>query len=74
MNPVYVITATATAVTNFSTTALEPQPRFIEMAQPKQEPQPQFSENSQLIHHYYIHISSVTQHENYRLLQGQQMH
>ena len=26
----YVITATATAVINFSTTALEPQPRFYE--------------------------------------------
>ena len=43
----YVITATATATTviNFSTTALEPQPRFLKIPQPKQEPQPQFSKN-----------------------------
>ena len=34
----YVITATATAVINFSTTALEPQPRFLQIPQPKQEP------------------------------------
>ena len=55
----YVITATAsaTAVINFSTTALEPQPRFLKIPQPKQEPQPRFSENSQPIHHYfYVHI------------------
>ena len=38
----YLITATATAVINFSTTALEAQPRF--------------SENSQLIHHYIPNI------------------
>ena len=47
----YVITATATAVINFSTTALEPQPRFLKIPQPKQEPQPRFSEWSQPIHH-----------------------
>ena len=41
----YVITATATAVIDFSTTALELQPRFLKIPQPKQEPQPQFSEN-----------------------------
>ena len=45
----YVITATA--VINFSTTALEPQPRFLKIPQPKQEPQPRFSEISQPIHH-----------------------
>ena len=39
----YVITATATAVIHFSTTALEPQPRFLKIPQPKQEPQPRFS-------------------------------
>ena len=43
---------TATAVINFSTSALEPQPQFLKIPQPKQEPQPRFSENSQLIHHY----------------------
>ena len=45
----YVITATAiaTAVINFSTTALEPQPWFSKIPQPKQEPQPRFSENLQ---------------------------
>ena len=50
----YVITptATATAVINFSTTALEPQPRFLKIPQPKEEPQLRFSENSQPIHHY----------------------
>ena len=46
----YVITATA--VINFSTTALKPQPRFLKMPQPNQEPQPRFSENAQPIHHY----------------------
>ena len=46
----YVITATA--VINFSTTALEPQPWFLKIPQPKQEPQPRFSENSQPIDHY----------------------
>ena len=39
----YVITATA--VIHFNTTALEPQPRFLKIPQPKQEPQPRFSEN-----------------------------
>ena len=47
----YVTTETATAVIVFSTTALEPQPRFLKLPQPKQEPQPRFSENSQPIHH-----------------------
>ena len=49
----YVITATgtATAVINFSTTALEPQPQLLKIPQPKQKPQPRFSENSQPIHH-----------------------
>ena len=41
----YVITATATAVINFSITALEPQPRFLKIQQAKQEPQLRFSEN-----------------------------
>ena len=48
---VVIATATATAVINFSTTALEPQPWFLKMPQPKQERQPRFSENSQPIHH-----------------------
>ena len=48
-----VITATATVVINFSTTALEPQLQFSKIPQPKQELQPWFSENSQPIHHYY---------------------
>ena len=49
----YVITATATAtaVFNFITTALEPQLRFLKMPQPQQEPQPRFFEYSQPIHH-----------------------
>ena len=57
----YVIAATATATTviNFSTTALEPQPRFLKTPQPKQEPQPRFSEHSQPIHHYYIHVQLI---------------
>ena len=50
----YVITATA--VINFSTTALEPQPRFLKIPQPKQETQPRFSENSQPIHHYILYL------------------
>ena len=37
-----------------STTALEPQSRFLKIPQPKQEPQPRFSENSLPIHHYCI--------------------
>ena len=56
----YVITATA--VVNLGTTALEPQPQFLEILQANQEPQPRFSENSQPIHHYYtyIHIETAT--------------
>ena len=47
----YVITATA--VINFSTTALEPQLRFLKIPKTKQEPQPRFSEYSQPIHHQF---------------------
>ena len=47
----HLISAMATAVVNFSTTALQPQPQFWKTPQPKQEPQPRFSENSQPIHH-----------------------
>ena len=53
----YVITETATAVINFSTTGLEKQPRLLKIPQPKQEPQPRFSENSQPIHHYITLIT-----------------
>ena len=52
---IYLITATATAVVNFGTTALEPQPQFSKIPQVKQEPQPRYSKNSQPIHHYMIH-------------------
>ena len=59
----YVITATA--VVNFSTTVLQPQPRFSKIQQAKHEPQPRFSENSQPIHHWslYKHQGFFGQHK-----------
>ena len=62
----YVITATAIAVVNFSTTALRSQPRFFKIPEVKQEPQPWFSENPQPIHHY-LKLLEIKQSKRYSI-------